>query len=97
MSKLDETCFDFQAKIERMSPESQDQVIIIKCKEIKERASTLAETQSKAKSAVSHVKFYLKDVSQKKQVAFLLWALRSQTICTPHICQHSGASSRWSS
>jgi len=70
VTKLEELNFDFEAKIESMGDE-KDQIIALKSKEAKEKLSVLTTAQSKAKVALSHVKFYLKDLSQAKQVACL--------------------------
>ena len=63
VTKLEELNFDFEAKIESMGDE-KDQIIVLKSKEAKEKLSVLTTAQSKAKVALSYVKFYLKDLSQ---------------------------------
>ena len=80
VTKLEELNFDFEAKIQSMGDENKDQIIVLKLKEAKEKLSVLITAQSKAKVVLSHVKFYLKDISQAKQVACLYnWRPHDQT------------------
>ena len=62
--KLEELLFDFQAKAEA----SQDQILQIKQKELSEKVQQLRLAEQKCKVSLAGVKFYLKGVSQNKEV-----------------------------
>jgi len=65
-SKLEELLFDFQAKAQ--ISQDPDQVLQIKEKELSEKVQQLRLSEQKCKVSLAGVKFYLKGVSQNKQV-----------------------------
>ena len=77
IGKLEDLGTDFAAQSEINSV--PDQVLVLKAAEIKEKLVTLQDTDSKVRLALSQSKFYLKAISQNKEVE--LYEFEMKIVC----------------